>query len=197
MMENYWKVTKQFPNKENQEVVNEFLLSLKLANRSSRTIKAYKFFLEMFFYDMEEVYYSLSSKAIYEWLMKDHDRIKERTFRNRLSILSGFYKFCIKEEYIEHSPIKRRWNPRMPMPIPKYLEKKEIAKIRQQVEKKSLRDQVLIEFMLTTGCRVAEVNQLNRKDVDLETRTARIVGKGKKSDMFILQTNVQFSLKNI
>ncbi|WP_396954612.1 tyrosine-type recombinase/integrase [Neobacillus sp.] len=34
--------------------------------------------------------------------------------------------------------------------------------------------------MLTTGCRVREVRELNREDVDLENRTARVVCKGKK-----------------
>jgi integrase/recombinase XerD len=44
----------------------------------------------------------------------------------------------------------------------------------------SLRNQVLVEFMLTSGCRVGEVNGINREDVNLESRSARVVGKGKK-----------------
>ncbi len=44
----------------------------------------------------------------------------------------------------------------------------------------SLRNQLLVEFMLTSGCRVGEVHQLNREDVDFENRTARVIGKGKK-----------------
>ncbi|PLR89997.1 tyrosine-type recombinase/integrase [Bacillus sp. T33-2] len=34
--------------------------------------------------------------------------------------------------------------------------------------------------MLTRGCRVIEVSELNREEVDLENRTACVVGKGKK-----------------
>lgn len=56
-------------------------------------------------------------------------------------------------------------------------------------ERSSLRNQTLVEFMLTSGCRVGEVHRLNLEDVDLENRTARVVGKGKKI------RNVHFSEK--
>jgi site-specific recombinase XerD len=180
MMDNYWKLKIQLPNGDNQEMVNEFLLSLKLANRSINTIKTYRYLLENFFGEQKKPYSTLSSEDIHQWLFKELEYIKERTFRSRLTILTSFYNFCINEGYMEQSPIKRRWFPRTAKPIPKYLEDNEIAKIHQQVEKSSLRDRTLIEFMLTTGCRVAEINQLNREDVDIENRTAKVIGKGNK-----------------
>lgn len=179
-MRNYWELSRRFPIKVNHEVVGEFLLSLQLLNRSKKTITVYRFFLERFFGEMEEPYNSLSSDTIIEWFKNNEGHQSEATFRQRLSILSSFYKFCIEEEFVECSPIKSRWFPRLPQSLPKYLEKGEIAKTRSQSELMSLRNQVLVEFMLTTGCRVSEVSELNKEDVDLENRTARVVGKGKK-----------------
>lgn len=37
-MENYWEVKIQLPNSENQKVINEYLLSMKLENKSFHTI---------------------------------------------------------------------------------------------------------------------------------------------------------------
>ncbi len=179
-MDNYWELTKQLPSKESQKVVSDFLLSLKLANRSELTIKVYRNFLEQFFVDQEEAFSSLSSDVIYKWYREHLGHVQEKTFKNRLSILSSFYTFCVQEGHLERSPIKSRWFPRVPKPLPKYLEKEEIAKIRQQSEVSSLRNQALVEFMLTTGCRVGEAHRLNQKDIDLENRSANIVGKGKK-----------------
>ncbi|CAM4025273.1 site-specific tyrosine recombinase/integron integrase [Lederbergia lenta] len=179
-MKNYWELTKDLPNEINQEIIGEFLLSLKVSNRSKGTIIVYRRFLEQFFVEMKEPYTSLTSNTILEWFKKNEDHLSEAYLRLRLSIISSFYKFCLQEEYVDSSPIKSRWFPRLPQSLPKYLEKEDIAKIRNQSELTSLRNQVLVEFMLTTGCRVREVSELNREEVDFENRTARVVGKGKK-----------------
>jgi site-specific recombinase XerD len=179
-MDKYWELKKTLSNSLNQEIINEFLLNLKIANCSDYTLYNYRLFLERFFLNEKTPYYSLTSEDIQKWLMKHKTRFKESTIGAHLTILSSFYNFCVKEEYIDRSPIKRRWYPRLPQPIPKFLEKNDIAKTRQQSEKSTLRNQMLIEFMLTSGCRVSEVNGLNREDVNLENRTARVYGKGKK-----------------
>lgn len=179
-MDNYWELTKTLPNTETQEVVGEFLLSLKLANKSHYTITDYRQFLERFFGDKETSFSTLSSEEILQWLLTHLANKKDSTFRRRLSTLSSFYTFCVKEEYMAQSPIKNRWFPSIPKPLPKYLEKEDVAKTRRQSEMSSIRNQTLVELMLTTGCRVGEVHRLNREDIDLENRTAHVIGKGKK-----------------
>lgn len=176
----YWELRISLPNKHNKEIVNEFLLNLKLANRSKGTIIVYRDFLEKFFSCMKESFSAISSDAILHWFIENQGHVKEATRKLRFSILSSFYNFCLQEEYIEQSPIKSRWFPRLPQSLPKYLVKEEIAKTRKQSEKTSLRDQAMFEFMLTSGCRVSEVSRLNVEDVDLQKRIARVVGKGKK-----------------
>lgn len=179
-MDEYWILKKTLPNDLNQEIINDFLLSMKLANRSHYTITDYRVFLEKFFIDMNDPFTILTSESILQWYKTNEWHLKESTIKRRLSILSSFYIFCVQEEHVERSPIKSRWYPRLPQPIPKYLVKEDIAKTRLQSEITTLRDQVLIEFMLTSGCRVGEVTKLNREDIDLKNCTARVVGKGKK-----------------
>jgi site-specific recombinase XerD len=188
-MEKHWEITTMLPNKENQAVVGDFLLHLKLANRSEATIYYYKRFLVRFFGDMEEAYYMLSSERILRWFQENRCHLKESTYRLHMSIISSFYNFCMGESLVERSPIKNRWFPRLAKAVPKSLEKGEIAKVRQVSERISLRNQLIVEFMLTSGCRVGEVHRLNLENVDLENRTARVVGKGKKI------RNVHFSEK--
>lgn len=177
-MTNYWELTKAFSNPTNQEVVREFLLHLKVQNCSEGTLMVYRNFLERFFGEMEESFSELSSEKIQDWVFKEGKNVKEATIRFRLSVLSSFYTFCHEEGYIETSPMKRRWFPRLPQTIPKYLGKAELAKTRHQSETISLRDRLLVEFLLATGCRIGEVQQLDTDQIDLENRTARIVGKG-------------------
>lgn len=179
-LEKYWVIEDELSNSGNLEVINEFLESLKIENRSRRTIECYRFFLRRFFREQEKLYSSLTSSEILQWFKENTQGVKERTIRFQLSVLSTFFQYCIQEEDLEKSPIKKRWFPRLPKPLPKYLEKSEISRIRHKSERDTLRNRVLVEFILASGCRVAEAQQLNREDIDIENRTARVMGKGKK-----------------
>lgn len=79
---------------------------------------------------------------------------------------------------MELSPIKSRWYPRIPKPMPKFLDKEDLAQTRYQSEKMSNRNQAMVEFMLSSGCRVGEMHLLDCSDVDLENRSAHVLGKG-------------------
>lgn len=175
----YWVLNKRLPNDKNQNVINDFLLSMKVQNFSSETIKYHRYFLQRFFKDREETYDTLEPETIQNWLLNQKG-VKERTMVSYLRHLSTFYHFCVEEGYIERSPIKSRWFPRLPQPIPKFLGKDEIAKVRLQSEKENLRNQVIVEFLLVTGCRIREVHLLNKEDIDFENRSARVLGKGGK-----------------
>jgi integrase/recombinase XerD len=56
----------------------------------------------------------------------------------------------------------------------------EVVKVQHQVEKESIRNRALVEFLLSSGCRIGEVHLLDRQNVDLENRTALVLGKGNK-----------------
>lgn len=81
---------------------------------------------------------------------------------------------------MESVPIKPRWYLREPRPLPRYLEKGEQAKVRQSAEKQILRNRIIVEFLLSSGCRIRELHLLDKSDVELENRTARVMGKGGK-----------------
>lgn len=180
IIEKYWEVKIQLPNLENKRIINEYLLSLKVANQSFHTINNLRYFLQTFFKEQRASFSSLTSDEIQEWLIQHHKGMKENTIKFHISALSTFYAFCVEEDYLDRSPVKLRWFPRCPKPIPKYLGKEEIAKICWKSEKGLLRDRAMLEFFLSSGCRVGEVHLLDRADVDLENRTARVVGKGRK-----------------
>lgn len=179
-MDNYWEVKKQLPNILNQKVIDNFLLHLKLANRGQGTIIQYREFITLFFSQTSESFSSLTPKDILDWFTKNQEHIKETTYRFRLSILSSFYKFCVQEAYIEQSPIISGDLSMLPQPLPLYFEREESAKTRSLAKLISLRNQLLFEFMLTTGCQGEEVSRLNRRDLDIPNRTARVVGQGRR-----------------
>ena len=176
----YWISQKPFKNKENQDLVNEYLLNMKLENLSPLTIGNCKIFLDNYFQDKQEHLSTLTYDDMLEWLKQQQGSFKKSTVKNRFSFLTTFFQFCMKEGHIEAIPIKQRWSPKLAKPVPRYLEKEEVARVRSVSEKRILRNRVMVEFLLSSGCRVSEMQMLDIKEVDLENRNALVTGKGKK-----------------
>lgn len=76
--------------------------------------------------------------------------------------------------------MKKRWRPKVPKSLPKFLDEFEYARVKQFAEQLPIRDRALILFLFSTGCRVSEASNLNIEDIDLVTRTVNVLGKGKK-----------------
>lgn len=175
----YWIINISLLNNKNKEILNEYLLSLKVMNYSEETIKHKRSYLQTFFREAK-LFSILTSNEILEKLKKVTEGKKEKTIYHHIGNLKCFYAFCVEEGYLEKSPIKSRWFPRLPKPVPKYLEKKEVVKVQQLLEKDSLRNRVLFELLLSSGCRIGEVQKIDRENIDLEKRTVLVLGKGRK-----------------
>jgi len=181
-MKKYWIVENENIHPESQEILNEYLLDLKLSNKSKQTIMEYSWFLQRFLTFIDKPVTELVSDDILDWINEKCGCLKPTTINRHLAILSAFIKFCQGEEYLnEDVHVKSRWRPKLPKTQPKYLDKEELAKVKLAAEKQKLRDRALFEFLLTSGCRAGEATGLNIEDLYLKSRTARVTGKGNKT----------------
>lgn len=176
----YWISTHEAIPIQTRTILNEYLLSLKLANRAEATISKYRSILERFFSEYKFPIDSLTSEDVLKWVNEFSVGKKEGTVLLTLSILSSFFKFCLAEDYMDSMVVKKRWRPKAPQSLPKYLTEQEYARVKMAAELMSLRDRAVVLFLFSSGCRRSEVAQLSIQDVDLERRTAEVKGKGKK-----------------
>lgn len=179
-MKRYWVCENKKIDESYRKILNDYLMSLKLANKSKYTINYRRQHIEKFLLECSLPLNDLTPEYVLAWLKKHSMHKNEGTINNYISDLSCFFKFCLEEEYIQRVIVKNRWRPKMPRPVPKYLDKSEEAKVRLAAEKLPLRDRAIIEFFLSTGCRCCEVYGLNIGDLDLANRTARVIGKGRR-----------------
>lgn len=174
----YWKSC--IEDELTRTIMDEYLLALQLENKAVRTIRNYRWFLERFFTECTIPLKQLRSEDVRNYLNHFTNGKKERTVDAYLSALSSFLKFCLAEEYIENVVIKKRWRPKIPHSLPKYLNEAEFARVKIAAENLSLRDRALILFLLSSGCRSSEVSTLLIQDVNFENRYAEVTGKGKR-----------------
>lgn len=179
-IQNHIEISNKKILKETREILGEYMLSLENANKADATKTKYLWILERFFSGCPIPIEDLTSEAVLKWLNNFSINKKAKTIDLVLSCLSSFFKFCLEEEYIEHMVIKKRWRPKIPQALPRYLNDQEYARVKHAAERLSLRDRALILFMFSSGCRRGEVSNLNINDVDFKRRTAVVTGKGKK-----------------
>lgn len=180
MKENYWVIKNEALNPNNVEISNDYLLSLKLAKKSEQTVDKYRRYHEKFWLDNPKNLEDIEPDEVHDWFNKNYGLMKATTYDFVFDVLSGFFKFCLNEGTLDKILIKKRWRRKLPYTIPKYLTPEELAKLKIQLDKMSLRDRALIIFLLSSGCRRGETAALNWEDIDLENRIAMVTGKGKK-----------------
>ena len=83
-------------------------------------------------------------------------------------------------------PTRFAETPRRGQSLPKALDVSEVERLVETPDATTSlgrRDRALLETLYATGARVTEVADLDMADVDLETRTALVTGKGSKQRM--------------
>lgn len=174
---------------EHQKILAEYLKNMKLNNISEGTVSLYRRYLDKFLLANPMPLRSLTPDLVLSWIRANYWDKAPKTLTICLSALSSFFNFCQTEEYVGICLIKKRWYPRLPKPIPKFLTRSEQARVRLQTEKDTIRNRALVEFFLSSGCRLAEVRGLNIEDIDIAEKTARVTGKGEKlRDVFFSDT---------
>lgn len=105
-----------------------------------------------------------------------------RTIARRVSALRSFYKFLVRENVLEYSPLAKVRSPKLDKKLPTFLDEFEITELLELPDSKPLgqRDRAALEMLYATGCRVSELVGLTLERVDLSNRFVMLLGKGDK-----------------
>lgn len=168
---------------------NEFLTHLKVdRNYSPETIKSYRKDIDKFFaflfkedIDMNEV----DQIVIRNFLTQElSSGVTKRSCKRRLSSLRHFYKFLVKEGYVEDNPFLFVSAPKTEIKYPRALYKEQIQEILKENSKRTdelaYRDQAILSVLYYSGIRASELVNLTTQSVTLSQRIINVIGKGNK-----------------
>lgn len=110
--------------------------------------------------------------------------------------LNSFFKHLIRRDFLDMKnpmdkvdKIKERGKMRDP------LTKEQIQQLMDYLEEKQdIRGAALLALYYSSGCRLSEINQLNRKDIDFENKQFRVIGKGRKPRLCIFSSDAKEKL---
>ena len=87
------------------------------------------------------------------------DGVSKTTQGNEIRILRSFYSFCMTEEYISRDPMRKVETIKKQKTKKKAFTEIEIEKMRSQC--RNNREKAIVEILLSTGCRVTELVNIN------------------------------------
>lgn len=111
-----------------------------------------------------------------------------KTQQYHLIALRALLKHLQKNDVATMSPEKIEL-PKVPERQVEVLSRDELAQMFQAIDptkRNGLRNLALLHLLYSTGLRVSEISNLNRKDVNLTSREFRVVGKGRKARIVFL-----------
>jgi integrase/recombinase XerC len=169
-----------------------FLDFLKFEKRYSvHTLTSYESDLVTFFsftakqYDTDNIG-SITHNMVRSWLAEGMAAgLNAKTINRRISSLKSFFKFHLRQETIEKSPMTQVISPKLKKRLPSFVKEEDTKKLLVALDQsaenwKSLNARMLISIFYATGMRRTELISLKEKQVDFSRSQIKVLGKGNK-----------------
>src|SRR5271169_3103295 len=172
-----------------------FLDELRRQNASTHTVRNYASDLDQFL-----AYFAIPDKpkptleqmdtlAIREWLGHLYEqRLSAVSMRRKLAAVRSFFKFLLREGFVEKNVARMVRTPKAPKTLPEVMTAEQtnalvdgVIPAADQFERPyPARDLAIFELLYGCGLRISELVGLNLEDFDFHERWIRMRGKGKK-----------------
>jgi len=167
------------------EHAHDFLASLGAERGlSANTTSAYRRDLVQYRATIDQRGGSADSAAIQAHLeiLRDEGLVPSSIAR-KLASIRTYHRFLVVEGLRDDDPSAAIENQGRSVSLPKALEVDEVVSILEHPDASTelgARDRAILEFLYATGCRVSELTATDLHDVDMETRSVLVTGKGNK-----------------
>ena len=124
--------------------------------------------------------------------------LSERSVSNNISTLKSFYKYLILFRNLKVNPISNIEYPKLRKGLPKTLSYDEVSTLLDIDIKDyyDYRNKAMLELMYASGLRVSELVNLIVHDINFETSTVRVLGKGSKERIIPVGDYAMESINN-
>ena len=174
-------------------LIDQFISYIEAEKRfSPLTVAAYRRDMEQFVVFLhddfeEDELCKVTTMMVKAYLVKlKEDGLENRSINRKMSTLRTFYKYCLREQLIEKSPMTGVKSLKQPKALVKFVTEGDINKVSFGDENSfpGCRDRLLFELLYQTGMRQAELRGLCDGDVDKSGMLLKIHGKRNK-DRFV------------
>jgi integrase/recombinase XerC len=186
--------------------VVDFLRHLALErNASAHTVKSYREDLQQaveFFHKSlgsEAPPARLTTRLIRSYLSWLHEqKYAKTTVARRLAAVRSWCKYLCRQGELASNPLDGLRGPKPDRRLPHFLTEADLARLLEAPggDPLGIRDRAILETLYSAGLRVSELVGLNEEDIDLDSGTAIVRGKGKRERLALLGKHAQKAIAN-
>lgn len=189
------------------ELIDDFIMYLNgIKSYSSNTIDAYKLdVIEFLDFIISEKMAAGLTKIRNERICRNfisylsNKEYASSTIHRKLSALTTFYNYCLREEFVTNNFFENVSAPKAPKRLPKMIKESEVQMLFEACDlenKLGYRNYCLLGCLYGCGLRVSELCNIQIKDIDFNDRTIKIHGKGNKDRYVVMYEELASSLKH-
>jgi len=178
------------------KLINEFILYIKNERKFSvHTLRSYKYDLTEFAtflrkYDSKLSFIDVDRSAIQFFIQSLSKKgVADKTLQRKVSTIKSFYKYLTEYLYVDYNISDLISIPKSGKMLPSILSKKEIHKLMSLPDLSTYigkKDKSILEVFYSTGVRISELINIKIKDIDLNKRMIKVLGKGNKERYVII-----------
>ena len=182
----------------NHLYIQGFLDDLSFSKRySQHTITSYKNDLNKFNQYLCSVYDYLLFEKVELFHVRSYLvyllnlNLEKTTVARNISSVKSFYKYLIKEEVVNSSPLNLLESPKINKRLPSFIKEDELVFLFDKIEFEQsflgLRDKLLIMLFYQTGVRLSEIIHL--KNDSVSSKYIKVLGKRNKERIIPISSN--------
>lgn len=177
------------------ELVKYYLVCKKVSGLAEGTLENYLYICRLFFQIVGKSPEDVTSNDIRVFLYHYQTtyKVSSRTLDKYREVICRFFHWAHRETYISKNPasnigpIKYQSKPREP------LTQVDLEHLRRACQRP--RDIAILETFYSTGCRLSELCNIKLSDIDWDSKTVCIFGKGQKYRYSFLNAKAEVALK--
>ena len=161
------------------DLLDSYIAALKVECRSQKTIDRYVYVIKKLMDFAKVPTRRINVYHLRTYLTHEKDRgICENTLEGYREIYTAYFNWLQRESLIERNPTVNLGVIKVPKKEKKTYSEAELERLNWFCG--NVRNRAILHFLRSTGCRISEVTELNRDQVNLEALECVVHGKGNK-----------------
>ena len=175
-----------------RQKIKLFLSGKKLEGIATSTYEGYTNELRIFAEHVPKSTEDITTADIRVYLA-ECGHLKTSSLSKRLSVLKSMFGWLVNEDILTRDPTKRIKPPKKEQRMPKALSIEELEMIREACI--TPRERAMIEVLYCIGGRLSEIQTMNRDDIDWQSLSVLVIGKGNKERPVYFSFKAAYHLK--